>query len=150
MEGETNGKKIEKIENAESLEAVERKRELYFIKYNDEGEYTNADVIDAVENVTGNRVTEKIGSVKTRNGNDIDISDLWVKNVELSEIKPGQKISKKSEYIEKDTGYKITIPAGYTIHNDSAINISDGIVIVDDDDENEFVWVPVPNAIAET
>ena len=117
-------------------------------KYNEDGEYTNADVITAVENATGNRVEEKTKTVLSKNNNEVDISDLWVPR-QLNEIKIGETITAKSEYVEKDTGYKITIPAGYTIHKDSATNISDGIVIVDDDG-NEFVWVPVPNAIANT
>ena len=58
-------------------------------------------------------------------------------------------IGKKTEITEEDTGYKITIPPGYTIADDSATEIKDGVVIKDESG-NEFVWVPVPNAIANT
>ena len=128
-------------------------------KYDANGKYTNADLIDEVEKVTGNPVTEKTGRVKTKNGNYMDISDLWVTssttgggsgNTEtISKIEIGKKYTNKSEYSETDTGYKITIPGGYTIADDSATKIKDGVVIKDESG-NEFVWVPVPNAIANT
>ena len=124
-------------------------------KYDANGKYTNADVIDAVENVTGHRVEEKTKKVLSKNGNDVDISDIWVPR-QLNEIKIGETITAKSEYYETETGYKITIPEGYTITEDSATEIKDGIVITDSVDENgksignEFVWIPVQNAIAET
>lgn len=41
--------------------------------------YTNQDVINAVEKITGNQVTENTEIIKSKKGNDIDISDLWVK-----------------------------------------------------------------------
>ena len=50
-----------------------------------DGKYTNADVIDAVAKVTGNIVEEKKGKVKTKNGNDMDISDLWVTDIEVGD-----------------------------------------------------------------
>ena len=54
-------------------------------KYDANGKYTNADVIDAVAKVTGHRVEEKNGNVKTKNGNDMDISDLWVTGIEVGD-----------------------------------------------------------------
>ena len=54
-------------------------------KYDANGKYTNADVIDAVAKVTGNIVEEKKGKVKTKNGNDMDISDLWVTGIEVGD-----------------------------------------------------------------
>ena len=47
-------------------------------KYDANGKYTNADVRDAVFKITGNEVEEKVAVVKTKKGNKVDISDLWV------------------------------------------------------------------------
>ena len=149
-----------RAEKQNDIEGTKEQIKLELIgKYDANGKYTNADVIDAVKKVTGKRVTEKTASVKTKNGNDMDISDLWVTsnptgggsgNTEtISKIEIGKKYTNKSEYTEEDTGYKITIPGGYTVADDSATKIKDGIV-VKDESGNEFVWVPVQNAIAET
>ena len=46
-------------------------------KYDENGEYTNADVITAVKNATGKDVTEGDSTVLTKNGNEINIFDLW-------------------------------------------------------------------------
>ncbi len=40
--------------------------------------YTNQDVINAVKKITGNPVDENAPTVKSKKGNTIDISDLWV------------------------------------------------------------------------
>ncbi len=42
--------------------------------------YTNSDVITAVEKTTGKQVVENDEIVKSKKGNDVDISDLWVTN----------------------------------------------------------------------
>ena len=46
-------------------------------KYDENGEYTNADVITAVKNATGKDVTEGDSTVLTKKGNEINIFDLW-------------------------------------------------------------------------
>ena len=149
-----------RAEKQNDIEGTKEQIKLELIgKYDANGKYTNADVVDAVFKVTGHKVEEKTGNVKTKNGNDMDISDLWVTssttgggsgNTEtISKIEIGKKYTNKSEYSETDTGYKITIPGGYTIADDSATKIKDGVVIKDESG-NEFVWVPVPNAIANT
>lgn len=52
--------------------------------------------------------------------------------------------------IEDAFGNKITIPAGFKIKSDSTTNnaetVNKGIVVVDSD-ENEFVWIPVPQLV---
>lgn len=42
--------------------------------------YTNSDVITAVEKITGKQVAENDEIVKSKKENDVDISDLWVTN----------------------------------------------------------------------
>ena len=40
------------------------------------GNYTNADVIEAVKKITDNDIEEETNTIKTKKGNDVDISDL--------------------------------------------------------------------------
>ena len=60
--------------------------------------YTNQEVIDAVEKITGNKVAENTVTVKSKKGNDIDISDLWIK-----------EDNKDDENKEEETKYYFTI-----------------------------------------
>ena len=67
-------------------------------KYDANGKYTNADVIDAVAKVTGHTVAEKNDKVLSKNGNKVDISDLWVtsggsENVDRTGIEVGDYIN---------------------------------------------------------
>lgn len=41
-------------------------------------EYTNQDVINAVEKITGNKVAENTEKIQSKKGNSVDISDLWL------------------------------------------------------------------------
>ena len=50
----------------------------------DNTSYTNQDVINAVEKITGIEVEENTATVKSKKGNNVDISDLW-KKLELEE-----------------------------------------------------------------
>ena len=47
----------------------------------DRGNYTNEDVIRAVQKVTDKEVEEKAGTVNSKKGNSVDISDLWVQEL---------------------------------------------------------------------
>ena len=67
-------------------------------KYDTNGKYTNADVIAAVAKVTGHTVAEKTDKVLSKNGNKVDISDLWVtsggsENVDRTGIEVGDYIN---------------------------------------------------------
>ena len=48
-------------------------------KINEYGEYKNSDVIEAVKKITGIEVEENVKIAKTKKGNDMDISDLWIR-----------------------------------------------------------------------
>ncbi len=50
-------------------------------KYNENGAYTNRDVIEAVKKVTGKEVEEKAETVLSQKGNEVEISDLWVEGI---------------------------------------------------------------------
>lgn len=39
--------------------------------------YTNSDVINAVEKITGKEIAENTATVQSKKGNEVDISDLW-------------------------------------------------------------------------
>ena len=41
------------------------------------GNYTNANVIEAVKKITDNEIEEKTQMVQSKKGNSVDISDLW-------------------------------------------------------------------------
>ena len=66
--------------------------------------YTNQDVIDAVEKITGNQVTENTATIKSKKGNDIDISDLWVKEEETKYYFTINGIS--CYFTDKDAGFQ--------------------------------------------
>ncbi len=68
--------------------------------------YTNQDVIKAIEKITGNKVEENAPVVKSDKGNDIDISDFWIKE----EIKEDTKYyftinGIKCYFTDKDAGF---------------------------------------------
>ena len=63
------------------------------------GNYTNADVIEAVKKITDNDIEEETNTIKTKKGNDVDISDLW-------------QIELKFYAEEKDEKMKITYKEG--------------------------------------
>lgn len=46
-------------------------------------EYSNQDVIEAIEKATGKSVEENTQIVKSKKGNDVDISDLWLPEKEI-------------------------------------------------------------------
>ena len=46
-------------------------------KYDNNGKYTNEDVMAAVSKVAGNPVQIAEATVLSKNGNRVDIADLW-------------------------------------------------------------------------
>lgn len=53
----------------------------------------------------------------------------------------GGKILADTTTVEDENSKEVTIPGGFKVTEDSAIDVNDGIVI--SDGKNEFVWVPV-------
>lgn len=51
--------------------------------------YTNKNVIDAVDKITGVTVDENTPTVQTQKGNEVDISDLWEKVIYMLRIWDG-------------------------------------------------------------
>ena len=45
--------------------------------------YTNQDVIAAVKKITGKEVVENATIVQSKNGNDVNISDLWISHKKI-------------------------------------------------------------------
>lgn len=69
----------------------------------------------------------------------------------LKVSKSSSKTSKSghayTEYVDNN-GNKAAIPAGFTMStNKDEQSISTGLVIVNDNDKNEFVWIPVANPV---
>ena len=54
------------------------------------------------------------------------------------------QIQEKTVKAKDSLGNKITVPAGFKVLTSEGTRVQDGIVI-QDEDENEFVWVPVSN-----
>ena len=88
-------------------------------KYDTTGKYTNADVITAVKNATGNDVTEKAQTVLSKKGNEVDISDLWV-----TASTPGGGTSGGDTTITDRTGIQIGDYINYTPDSASAYSSS--------------------------
>ena len=76
-----NGILIKADEAAKNTDIVDTKEKIKLElmgMYNKETlNYTNQDVIVAIEKVTGNTVEEKVSTVKSKKGNEVDVSDLW-------------------------------------------------------------------------
>ena len=54
------------------------------------------------------------------------------------------EIQEKTVKAKDSLGNKITVPAGFKVLTSEGTRVQDGIVI-QDEDKNEFVWVPVSN-----
>ena len=75
-----------------------------------------------------------------------DFIDQYTNNkedIKVSDVIGGDKFDTTTT-IKDESGDDITIPGGFGIADDSGIDIDDGIVI-EDEKENQFVWVPVEN-----
>ena len=88
-------------------------------KYDANGKYTNADVRDAVFKITGNEVEEKVAVVKTKKGNKVDISDLWV-----TASTPGGGTGGGDTTITDRTGIQVGDYINYTPDSASAYSSS--------------------------
>ena len=86
------------------------------------------------------------GTKNDKESTNNQTSEIEVSTKTIGELKGGEAVTQKTVIKEENTGYTITIPAGYKVTDDSATEIKDGIV-VSDNEGNEFVWVPVQNAI---
>ena len=62
----------------------------------------------------------------------------------LSELKPGEVATKTEKYNYEDTaGEKATIPEGFKVsEKPGEQTIDEGLVVIEDGTENEFVWIP--------
>ncbi len=91
--------------------------------------------------------------IGTVNGVDYTITrKISVENKyrELSEIEKAALTSEievfstmENREIRDEYNNKIMIPAGFGIASDSGVNVTEGIVIEDADNGNQFVWIPV-------
>ena len=67
---------------AETKEQI--KIELMGIYDDQNTDYTNQDVVNAIKKVTEKEVSENTAIIQSKKGNDVDISDLW-KKLEIEE-----------------------------------------------------------------
>ena len=102
-------------------------------------------------------LSELILTTKDGKYNDIKASEIFSgtfsKNTNSSaveNIKEAKKLLDDNTEIISDDNVKVTIPAGFTIPEDSPTNAKEGIIITDSINEstgesngNEFVWIPV-------
>ena len=138
------GKDYEKIRNGEATteEQINQLKDLYIInstshnifyvqgiKIDDETFYTDYSAEDS------DKVAVELHFKEETQAKKID------------QIQPGQ-ISDKNENYQDKNGDKAIIPAGFKILP-GAETISEGLVI-QDENENEFVWVPVTNVVQYT
>ncbi len=87
--------------------------------------------------------------------NDILASEIYSENFSTNKktvgsIKEAKKLVDGNTIITSDDNVKVTIPAGFTIPEESPNNAKEGIIITDSinestgkSDGNEFVWIPV-------
>ena len=63
----------------------------------------------------------------------------------IDEIEQAKTLVDKNTYVISDDKVKVTIPAGFTILENSPKNAKEGIIITDsvEGNGNEFVWIPV-------
>lgn len=76
-----NGVLTKAVSSREKTDIAETKEQIKLEimgNLNDEGKYTNTDVVKAVYKITGKQIEENVDSVQTSKGNDVDLSDLWV------------------------------------------------------------------------
>ena len=76
-----NGVLTKAVSSKEETDIAETKEQIKLEimgSLNDEGKYTNDDVVKAVKKITGKQIEENVVSVQTSKGNDVDLSDLWV------------------------------------------------------------------------
>ncbi len=138
------GKDYEKIRNGEATteEQINQLKDLYIInstshnifyvqgiKIDDETFYTDYSAEDS------DKVAVELHFKEEMQERSID------------QIQPGQTSDKNENYQDKN-GDKAIIPAGFKILP-GAETISDGLVI-QDENQNEFVWVPVTNELQYT
>ena len=76
-----NGILTKAVSSKEETDIAETKEQIKLEimgNLNDEGKYTNTDVVKAVKKITGKQIEENVDSVQTSKGNNVDLTDLWV------------------------------------------------------------------------
>lgn len=85
--------------------------------------YTNQDVINAVKKITGKEIGENTTIIQDGKGNDIDISDLWVKVEIKEEARYSFTINGIPCYFtEKDEGFKVDASGKHFFYFDEWLN----------------------------
>ena len=130
-----NGGKIYKDEFKEILDK--------YFSYNLEGDELPDDLSSLVLTSNDNKYNDILAS-EIYDGKFYEDDTLKVKK-----IKESKKILTENTKVISDDRVKITVPAGFTIPNESPNNAKEGIIITDSIDEtgksngNEFVWIPI-------
>lgn len=86
-------------------------------------EYDNQDVINAIKKITGEEIAENTTIIKDEKGNDIDISDLWVKEEVKEETRYSFTINGITCYFtDKDEGFEINSSGKAVFYFDEWLN----------------------------
>ena len=108
---------------------------------------------DEKENILESTLTTKDGKY-----NDIKASEIYsgefsgstpTVSKKVEDLKNAKQLVETNTEVTSDDDVKVTVPAGFTIPNESPNEAIDGIIITDSiDDEgksngNEFVWIPI-------
>ena len=80
---------LTKASNAEKESDIAETKEQIKIElmgsFDDKGNsYTNQDVINAVKKITRKEVVENTEIVQSKKGNDVNISDLWIRKIQFT------------------------------------------------------------------
>lgn len=85
--------------------------------------YTNQDVINAVKEITGKEIAENTTVIQDEKGNDIDISDLWIKGEIKEETRYSFTINNIPCYFtDKDEGFKVDASGKHFFYFDEWLN----------------------------
>lgn len=74
----------------------------------------------------------------------IDLGYIQSGAESVDTVMPGKSATEGNTVMEDSIGKEIIVPKGYTISEDSPTEVDKGIIIKDNS-ENEWVWIPVPS-----
>ena len=85
------------------------------------------------------RSYDEIGNISTSD----EIKDITIKHMKVIEAQEETKVFSQNVDVFDNNGEKIVVPRGFKVTKDASI-VKEGIVI-EDQNQNQFVWIPVKN-----
>lgn len=113
---------------------------------------TLSDVPDSIKLTDGQREDEFLKSVNTYKGyfrNKNKTTDVDVVYLPIDETKWSEAYTKETEY-EDINGDKVTIPQGFRVSMSTTMNTVENGFVVKDSNDNEWVWVVIPDSVFAT